>query len=56
MFTVKFSLVLLHERPLQSSQACTHFMTFFLQEDAIDPHVFLEVILHLHRTTLQHSI
>ena len=51
MFTIKFSLALVHGRHLQSPQACTYFMPFFLQEHVIDPHVFLEAILHIHRTT-----
>lgn len=38
-------------RPLQSPQACTHFMPFLLPEYVNDPHVFLEVFLHLDRTT-----
>ena len=39
MFTTKFSLALLHERPQQSPQASIHFMLFFLQGHFIDPHV-----------------
>ena len=52
MFTIKFSPALLHERHLQSPQVCARFMLFFLQEHVIDAHVFLNVILHLHQTTL----
>ena len=38
--------------PRQSLQVVTHFSPFFLQEQMLVPHGFLDTSLHLHRTNL----
>ena len=45
------SIILSHATPRQSPQAGMHFRTFFRQVHSLDPHVFLDEALQLHRIT-----
>ena len=48
---ISSSIIFSHATPRQSPQAGMHFRAFFRQVNSLDPHVFLDEALQLHRIT-----